>query len=209
VSIFRPSFLFSGARVFDGALYVMYYPLRSDHQQIAILSHGVLHPVTIPGDHWAMTFENGNRVISTVGTGDLREWFEIRGGHAIAIARPASPVYGIPNHALADGDSCSDGLAGTGSALDEIRDHRRVSILADAAMSRATDGAIAKATQVYCDHFHGKNYATMENPGIVFRLDGRNATLFSSGWIEAASERQLLILSKDTFIEAEVRSGSK
>ena len=151
-----------------------------------------------------MTFENDNRVISAKGTGDQRDWYLLRGGRAFAIPRPDSPVYGIPHHVLADGDSCADGMAGSGSALDDIREHRRVSILSDAAMARATNGALARAVGVYCDHFHGKNYMTMDTPGLIFRLDGDAASLISTGWIEAASERHLLIESNTSFIEAEV-----
>jgi hypothetical protein len=204
VSIVRPSILFSEARVVDETLYVMYYPLDSADQRIASVSRGVLHPVVLPHEYWAMTFENDNRVFSALGPHEVRDWYLLRKGRAIAIPRPASPVYGVPHHVLADGDSCADGMAGTGSALDDIREHRRVSILTDAAMSHATNGALAKAVGVYCDHFHGKNYATMDAPGVIFRLDGRDASLVSTGWIEAASERHLLIESKETFIEAEV-----
>jgi hypothetical protein len=96
------------------------------------------------------------------------------------------------------------GIRGSGSALDEIRSHRRVSILTDAAMSRATNGALAKAVEVYCDHFHGKNYATLDVPGVIFRIDGQSASLISTGWIEAASDRHILIKSDEKFIEAEV-----
>src|SRR5450755_1055897 len=164
VSIFRPAILFSGARVVDDTLYVMYYPQDSDRQQIAILSRGVLHPVVFPPGYWTLSFENDNRVIYAKGSGDVRDWYELRGGRAIAVSRPASPVYGIPHHVLADGDTCTDGMAGSGSALDDIVAHHRVSILTDAAMSHATNGAFAKAVGVYCDHFHGKNYATMDVP---------------------------------------------
>lgn len=204
VSIFRPPILFSGARVVDETLYVMYYPQESDRQQIATLSRGVLHPVVFPHEYWALTFENDNRMISAGAAGEVKDWYLLRGGRAIAIPRPASPVYGVPHHVLADGDSCSDGMSGSGSALDDIREHRRVSILTDAAMSHATNGALAQAVGVYCDHFHGKNYATMDVPGVIFRLDGQGVSLVSTGWIEAASERHLLIESKDIFIEAEV-----
>jgi len=204
VSIFQPSWLFSEARVVDETLYVTYYTQQSAQQKIASVSRGVLHPVLLSHDYWTLSFENDNRVISAKGSGDDRQWYLLRGGRAIAIPRPASPVYGIPHHVLADGDSCADGMAGSGSALDDIRMHHRVSILMDAAMSHATNGALSKAVGVYCDHFHGKNYATMDRPGVIFRLDGQGASLVSTGWIEAASERHLMIESKDTFIEAEV-----
>lgn len=204
VSIFRPSWLFREARVVDETLYVTYYTQQSDNQQIASLSRGVLHPVWLSHEYWALSFENDNRLISAVGQGNVRDWYLLRGGRAIAVPRPASPVYGIPHHVLADGDSCADGLAGSGSALDDIRAHRRVSILTDAAMSYATNGALARAVGVYCDHFHGKNYATMDDPGVIFRLDGQDASLVSTGWIEAASDRHLLIESQGMFIEADV-----
>jgi len=204
VSIFRPPILFSGARVVDETLYVMYYPKDSDEQQIATVSRGVLHPVVFPKKYYAMTFENDNRLIAAGEATKSKDWYLLRGGRAIAVPQPASPVYGIPHHVLADGDSCSDGLSGTGSALDDLLSHHRVSILTDAAMSHATNGALAKAVGVYCDHFHGKNYATMDTPGVIFRLDGQGVTLISTGWIEASSERHLLIQSEDAFIEAEV-----
>ena len=204
VSIFRPSWLFSEARVVDETLYVTYYTQQSDQQQLASVSRGVLHPVFLSHDHWALSFKNDNRVIAAGNSGSISDWYLIRGGRAIEIPRPAAPAYGIPHHVLADGNSCADGLIGSGSALDEIRSHRRVSILTDAAMSRATNGALAKAVEVYCDHFHGKNYATLDNPGFIFRLDGQNASLISRGWIEASSDRHLLIESNDNFIEAEV-----
>ena len=203
VSIFKPSWLFSEARVVDDRLYVMYYAQGSQNQQIASLSRGVLHPVTLAHDYWALTFENDNRLISAKVSENQRDWYELRGGRAIAVPPPASPVYGIPHHVLADGDTCTDGMAGTGSALDDIVAHRRVSILTDAAMSTATKGALAKAIGVYCDHFHGKNYVTMDAPGVIFRLDGRRASLVSTGWVEAANERHILIESNDAFIEAE------
>ena len=204
VRILMPSWLFSEARVVDETLYVMYYPQQSQFQQIAVLSRGVLHPVVLPKEYSALKFENDNRVISAGGSGDLSDWYLLRGGRAIAIPQPASPVYGIPHHVLADGDTCADGMAGTGSALDDIRAHHRVSILTDAAMSRATNGQLSRAVGVYCDHFHGQNYVTMDLPGVIFRLDGQDASLISSGWIEASSELRLLIESNDTFIEAEV-----
>jgi hypothetical protein len=204
VSIFRPPILFSGARVVDETFYVMYYPKDSDRQQIATLSRGVLHPVVFPHEYWALTFENDNRLIAAGTASEVKDWYLLRGGRAIAVPRPASPDYGISHHVLADGDTCTDGMDGTGSALDDILAHHRVSILTDAAMSQATNGALAKAVGVYCDHFHGKNYATMDVPGVIFRLDGQSASLVSNGWIEAASERHLLIESNDAFIEAEV-----
>ncbi len=205
VSILRTSWLFSEARIVDETLYVTYYTQQSARQQIAILSGGVLHPILLPQDYWALSFRNDNRAIAAGDSGDIRDWYLLRGGRAIAIPRPVSPVYGIPHHVLADGDSCADGMVGSGSALDDIRMHHRVSILTDAAMSRATNGALAKAVGVYCDHFHGMNYATMDSPGVIFRLDKHDASLISTGWIEAASERHLLIESNGTFIEAEVR----
>ena len=204
VSILRQSRLFSEARVVDQTLYVTYYTQQSDRQQIATLSRGVLHPIVLRPDYWALSFKNDNRVISVGDSGNITDWYLLRGGRAIAIPRPASPAYGIPHHVLADGDSCADGMAGSGSALDDIRAHHRVSILTDEAMSHATNGALAKAVGVYCDHFHGKDYATMDVPGVIFRLDGQQASLVASGWIEAASDRYLLIQSNGVFIEAEV-----
>lgn len=203
VSVVQALRLFSEARVVDETLYVMYYPVDSSHQQIAILSRGVLHPLALPGDHWALTFENDNRLISSVESDGVRDWYELRGAMAVPIPKPASQYYGVPHHVLADGDSCTDGLAGSGSALDDIVEHRRVSILSDAAMARATHGALAKAVGVNCDHFHGKNYFTMDAPGVIFRLDGHDAALVAQGWIEASSEKRILIESGNRFIEAE------
>jgi hypothetical protein len=204
VSIVRQPLLFSEARVVDETLYMTYYTQQSARQQIATVSRGVLHPILLPPDYWALSFENDNRVIAAGNSGTFTDWYLLRDGRATAIPRPASPVYGIPHHVLADGDACADGMLGSGSALDDIRAQHRVSILTDAAMSHATNGALAKAIGVYCDHFHGKNYVTMDDPGVIFRLDGQNASLVSTGWIEAASDRHLLIESKDRFIEAEV-----
>lgn len=204
VTIFRPSWLFSEARVVDETLYVTYYTQQSDQQKIAIVSRGVLRPILLSHDYWTLTFENDNRVISAKGSGDDRQWYQLRGGRAVAVPRPDSPAYGIPHHVLVDGDSCADGMAGSGSALDDLRAHHRVSILTDAAMFHATNGALAKAVGVYCDHFHGKNYATMDSPGVIFRLDGQRASLISTGWIEAASDRHILIQSNKNYIEAEV-----
>jgi hypothetical protein len=208
VSILRPPWLFSEARVVDGTLYVTYYPQQSDRQQIAILSGGVLHPILLAQDYWALSFKNDNRVIAAGDSGKISDWYLLRGDRAIAIPRPASPMYGIPHHVLADGDTCAAGMAGSGSALDDIRMHRRVSILSEAAMSRATDGALSQAVEVSCDHFNGKNYATLDVPGVIFRLDGDNASLVSRGWIEAASDRRMLIESDKVFIDAEVATGS-
>ncbi|HET9343400.1 MAG TPA: hypothetical protein VFO25_10845 [Candidatus Eremiobacteraceae bacterium] len=205
VSIFKPTWLFSEARVVDDRLYVMYYAQGSQRQQIATLSRGVLHPVQLAHDYWVLSFENDNRLISAKGSGSQRDWYELRGGQAIAVSPPASPVYGLPHHVLADGDTCTDGMAGTGSALDDIVAHRRVSILTDAAMSHATNGVLEKAIGVWCDHFHGKNYATMDVPGVIFRLDGKNVSLISAGWIEAANDHYILIETQNVFIEAEVR----
>jgi hypothetical protein len=204
VSIFNPSWLFSEARIVDETLYVTYYTQQSAQQQIAIVSRGVIHPILLPHEDWALTFENDNRVIAAGNSGNYRDWYLLQGSRATAIQKPASLVYGIPHHVLADGDTCAAGMAGTGSALDDIQAQHRISILTDAAISHATHGALAKAVEVYCDHFHGKNYMTMDVPGIIFRLDGRNASLISTGWIEAASDRHLLIESKSNFIEAEV-----
>jgi hypothetical protein len=114
VSIFRPSWLFSEARVVDETLYVTYYTQQSAQQQIASVSRGVLHPVLLSPDYWTVSFENDNRLIAAKGSGDVRVWYLLRGGRAIAVPRPASPVYGIPHHVLADGDSCADGMAGSG-----------------------------------------------------------------------------------------------
>ena len=204
VSVIRLPWLFSEARIVDDTLYVTYYPQNSDRQQIAILSGGVLHPIFLGQDTWALSFKNDNRVIAVGDSGKISAWYLIRGDRAIAIPRPASPSYGIPHHVLADGDTCAAGMAGSGSALDDIRMHRRVSILSEAAMSRATGGALSQAVEVSCDHFNGKNYATMDVPGVIFRLDGDSATLVSRGWIEAASDRRMLIESDKVFIEAEV-----
>ena len=205
VSDVRTPWLFSEARIVDETLYVTYYTKQSDRQTIAVLSHGVPHPIWLGQDSWAISFKNDNRVITVGNSGVISGWYLIQGDRATAIPRPASPVYGIPHHVLADGDSCADGLAGSGSALDELRDHRRVSIVTTAAMARATHGALDRAIGVYCDHFRGKNYATMDVPGVIFRLDGSNAAIVSTGWIEASSDRHLLIETFEKFIEAEVR----
>jgi hypothetical protein len=45
----------------------------------------------------------------------------------------------------------------------------------------------------------------MDVPGVIFRIDGQHAALVSTGWIEAASDRRLLIESGEKFIEAEAR----
>jgi hypothetical protein len=105
VSIFRPSWLFSEARIVDETLYVTYYTQQSAEQQLASVSHGVLHPVFFSSEHWALSFKNDNRVIAAGNSGTIRDWYRIRGGRAVAIPRPASPVYGIPHHVLADGNS--------------------------------------------------------------------------------------------------------
>jgi len=204
VSVLRLPWLFSEARIVDETLYVTYYPLNSDRQQIAVLSGGVLHPIVLDKDSWAISFKNDNRMITVGNSGKISGWYLIRGDRTIAIPPPASPMYGIPHHVLADGDTCAAGMAGSGSAIDDIRLHRRVSILSEAAMSRATDGALSQAVEVSCDHFNGKNYATMDVPGVIFRLDGDNASLVSRGWIEAASDRRMLIESDNVFIEADV-----
>lgn len=204
VSIVRPSILFSEARVVDEALYVLYYPLQSDEQQVAVLSRGVLHPIALARPYVAMKFENENRVIAAKALDGTWDWYALRRGRATQISRPVNTYYGLPHHVLSDGDTCADGMAGTGSALDDIRAHHRVSVLSSAAIDRATRGALARIVGAYCDHFDGKNYAAMDNPGIIFRLDGPTATLVAAGWIEAASDRYLLLESSDELIEAEV-----
>ncbi len=63
--------------------------------------------------------------------------------------------------------------------------------------SRASGGMLARAIGVYRDHFHGANYATLDSPGIIMQLHGDGATLVGNGWIQAASERHLLITERD------------
>lgn len=203
--VVRPAVLFSEARIVDGMLFVMYYPLQSDQQQLAILSRGVFHPVSLGGQFVALQFRNDNRVIMAKGLYNTYAWFELRGGRALPVRAPASPVYGIPHHVLMDGDSCAEGLSGSDSALDDIRNQKRVSILSTAAMLRATHSLLSRAVGVYCDHFHGKNYATMDRPGLIFRLDGSSVTLISEGWIEAAGDRHLLMETQTKLIDVDVK----
>ena len=205
VSVVRPAVLFSEARIVDGMLFVMYYPLQSDEQQIAILSGGVFHPVSLGRQFVALEFRNDNRMILAKGSDNAYAWFQLRGGSAFPIQAPASPVYGIPHHVLLDGDSCADGLPGGTSAIDDIRDHKRVSALSTAAMLRATHRVLSRAIGVYCDHFHGKNYATMDAPGLIFRIDGQDATLVTAGWIEAAGDRHLLLETQTNLIDVDAR----
>jgi len=197
--------LFSEARVVDGTLYLMYYPLQSSDQQLASLSQGVLHPVRLARDYYAMEFRNDNRLVLAKDSGGVQDWYELRNGVAVAAQEPASPVYGLPHHVLMDGDSCADGLNETQSALDDVRNHERVSILSDAAMLRATGGLLRKAVGVYCDHFNGKNYVTMDRPGLIFRIDGSSVTLVSEGWIEAASDRHLLMETQTKLVDVDAR----
>lgn len=197
VTVFRPSWLLGEARVVDATLYVTYNTEQSPYQEIASLARGVLHPIRLPRGYYALFFRNGNRLISAVRPSGAIDWYELRAGEAILTSAPSLPAYGVPPHVLADGDSCADGLVGSGSALDELRAHRRVSILTPVAISRATGGALARAIEVYCDYFHGANYATLDGPGIIMQLDGNGATLVGNGWIQAASERHLLITKRD------------
>jgi len=202
VTVFRPSWLLGEARVVDETLYVTYNTEQSPYQEIATLARGVLHPIRLPRGYYALSFRNGNRLISAVRPSGERDWYELKAGKAILTSAPSLPAYGVPPHVLTDGDSCADGLVGSGSALDELRSHRRVSILTSMAMSRATAGALTRAIEVYCDHFHGANYATLDAPGIMMQLDGESATLVGNGWIQAASERHLLITTRDgTMVE--------
>jgi len=197
VTVFRPSWLLSEARVVDETLYVTYNTEQSPYQEISSLARGVLHPIRLPRGYYALSFRNGNRLISAVRPSGARDWYELKAGEAILTSAPSLPAYGVPPHVLTDGDSCADGLEGSGSALDELRAHRRVSILTSVAMSRATGGTLARAIEVYCDHFHGANYATLDGPGVIMELDGNGATLVGNGWIQAASERYLLITKRD------------
>jgi hypothetical protein len=197
VTVFRPSWLLGEARVVDETLYVTYNTEQSPYQEIASLVRGVLHPILLPRGYYALSFRNGNRLISAVLPSGARDWYELRAGGAILTNAPSLPAYGVPPHVLADGDSCADGLVGSGSALDELRAHHRVSILTSVAMSRPTGGTLARAIEVYCDHFHGANYATLDSLGIIMQLDGDGATLVGNGWIQAASERHLLITERD------------
>ncbi|HYK53118.1 MAG TPA: hypothetical protein VEV38_06280, partial [Candidatus Eremiobacteraceae bacterium] len=104
VNVVRPSMLFSEARVVDGTLYLMYYPLQSSDQQLASLSQGVLHPVRLARDYYAMEFRNDNRLVLAKDSGGVQDWYELRNGVAVAAQEPASPVYGLPHHVLMDGD---------------------------------------------------------------------------------------------------------
>jgi hypothetical protein len=205
VNIVRPAVLFSEARIVDGTLYVMYYPLESSQQKISALSQGVLHPVSLAREYWAMSFRNDNRVILATASGGVRDWYELLNGVALPVREPASPVYGIPHHVLIDGDSCADGLNDSPSAIDDIRNHERVSILSDAAMLRATGGLLRKGIGVYCDHFHGNNYVTMDRPGLIFRIDGSSVTLISQGWIEAAGDRHMLLETQTRLVDVDAR----
>jgi hypothetical protein len=203
VTVFRPSWLLSEARIVDETLYVTYNTEQSPYQEIASLVRGVLHPIRLPRGYYALSFRNGNRLISAVRPGGARDWYELKAEEAILTSAPSLPAYGIPPHVLTNGDSCTDGLEGSGSALDELRAHRRVSILTPVAMSRATGGTLSRAIEVYCDHFHGANYATLDGPGIIMQLHGDGATIVGNGWIQAASERYLLITKRDgSMVEA-------
>jgi hypothetical protein len=197
VTVFKPSWLLGEARVVDETVYVTYNTEQSPYQEIASLARGVLHPIRLPGDYYALSFRNGNRMLLGVRPNGARDWYEIRAGEVVLTSAPSSPAYGVPPHVLADGDSCADGLVGGESALDELRAHRRVSVLTPVAMSRATGGALSRAIEVYCDHFRRANYATLDGPGIIMQLDGDGATLVGNGWIQAASEGHLLITKRD------------
>ena len=202
---FKPAFLFSEARAIGDTMYITYNTEISPYKRIATLYKGVLHPIRLSRDYYQISFENGNRVISAVGPQGGRDWYELQAAQAIPVAAPASPVYGVPLHVLADGDSCVEGMDGTPSALDEIRAHRRVSILSQAAFLRATNGVMTRVTQANCDHFRGNNYVTMDAPGVIVRLNGDHATVLTAGWIEAANERHLLIEASKVMIDVDAR----
>ena len=197
VTVFRPSWLLGEARVVDDTLYVTYNTEQSPYQGIASLARGALHPVRLPRDYYALSFRNGNRLLSAVRPSGERDWYELKAGQALLTSAPADPAYGVPLHVLADGDSCTDGLDGSGSALDELRAHHRVGILTTTAMLRTTGGALARAIEVYCDHFNGANYATLDAPGIIMQLGRTGASIVGSGWIQASSDRHLLITQRD------------
>jgi hypothetical protein len=205
VSIFKPSFLFGEARAVGDTLYVTYNTTVSPYMTIATLFKGRVRQIPLLHDYYQITFENGNRVISAVDPNGRRDWYELQAGRAVPIPAPATQVIGVPLHVLEDGDSCTDGMAGTSNALDEIRAHHRIGILTRAAIIRATHGSIDRITQASCDHFDGANYVTMDAPGLVWRLDGDRATPVVAGWIEAADERHLLIEAKDSMIDVDVR----
>ena len=205
VTIFTPTFLFGEARAVGDTMYVTYNTTDTPFKRIATLSHGVLRTVRLSRDYYQVSFENGNRVISAVPPRGSRDWYELRAGSAIPISAPASPVFGLPLHVLADGDSCVEGMDGTTSALDEIRAHHRVSILSQAAISSATNGLMTRVSQAYCDHFNGAEYVTMDAPGVIIRLNGGRATVVTAGRIEAANERHLLLETKSQMIDVDVR----
>lgn len=196
VTVFRPKWLLGESRVVDETIYVIFNTDTSPYQEVGTVSRGILHPLRLAGEYYTLSFRNGNRLISALRPNGERDWYEVRAGEVLPTSAPSSPSYGLPSHVFADGNSCSDGLAGSGSALDELRDHRPVSVLSPAAMLRATGGLLDRATEVYCDHFHGQTYVTLSKLGVIMRLDGNSATLVGIGWIQAASEHHLLITTR-------------
>ena len=206
VTLFTPSWLLGESRVLDETMYAIYNTEQSPYQEIGVVSHGVLHPIRLGGEYYSLSFRNGDRLLSAVRPNGQVDWYAVSGRGLAATTAPASPAYSAPPHVLADGDECSDGLAGSGSALDEIRNHRRVSILSPAAMLRATAGLLDRATQVSCDYFDGRTYATLDKLGVIMRLDGDRATLVGGGWIQAASEHHMLVTTHGrTMVEADAR----
>lgn len=196
VTSFKPKWLLGEARVLDETIYVTFNTEVSPYQALATVSHGVLYPIRLAADYYTISFRNENRLLSAGRPNGEQDWYEIEDGKVMATSAPSAPAYGVPLHVSADGDSCSDGLPGTGSALDEIRDHRRVSILSPPAMLRATGGLLDRASEVYCDRFHGRTYATLDKLGVILRLDGDSATLVGQGWIQAASDHHALITTR-------------
>ena len=209
VTVFRHWWAFSQARVLDGALYVTYEYLGPGKPFVGIglLSGGVLHQLRLRrGDYSEIHFMTDNRIISATRPRDGADWYSLLGAKADPIPRPSSPAFGEQAHLLADGDQCFGGAAGSGSAIVEKRKGRLVRLVSSAALSRATFGAMSQAVDVYCDHFHGRDYASSIDPDIILQIDGGNVRLVGAGQVMAASDRRLLIETRNgVLVEADAR----
>lgn len=207
VRVFTPSWGLTEARIVGDVIYVLYTPDPSQTtKRLGVLRDGTLYPVFMRGVYADMAFVDNDTGLVAVRADRSRDVYALENGHAILTGKQSQQTILSPEtHTLEDGGTCSDPETDD-SALDEVHGGKRSVILTSDQLTHASFGILDVTSDASCDHFNGKNYMAFGAPSVIFELAGDKTKIVSVGWIDAASDRHLVIeLFDGRLVEADVR----
>lgn len=206
VHVFKPSWGLTDSRIVGDDIYIFYSPDPSQtSRRLGVLRDGTLYPIFLRAEYSDFVFVDNNTGIVALKPNRDRDVYALKNGHAILTDKQSQQTIQSPaTHTLLDGGTCADPVSG-GSALDEIKNGRRSTLLTPEQLGRASYGILDVISDATCGHFNGKNYVAFGAPSVIFQLAGDKTKIMVVGWIDASSDKHMLIETFDgSFLEADV-----